>query len=77
MELRELRALRDLEIDLRDQVHRVLVGRSACRGRTLAELAVVLANLDREIHESHDYGDSADEITNVAECIENLPAPAV
>jgi hypothetical protein len=40
-------------------------------------LAVVLANLDREIHESHDYGDSADEITNVAECIENLPAPAV
>ncbi len=77
MELRELRALGDLQIDLCDQVHRALVGRRTCRSRILSELAVVLANLDREIHKSHDYGDSADEIANVSECVENEHAPAV
>ena len=77
MELRKLWALGDLEVDLRDEVHRVLVRRSARCGCTLAELAVVLPNLYREIHKRDDHGYSADKVADVPECFENESAPAV
>ena len=76
MELREFRALGDLEIDPRDEVHRVLVGRSACCGGVLAELAVVLVDLYREVHKSDHHSDSADEVADVPKCVEDGFSPA-